>query len=74
MNKGELLDMLVKQTKVYRNSGVIDSIKRNKHMNNFRDESINLDAIDAILVDFVNYMCILQGVDLGLYANDLKEI
>jgi len=73
MNKGDLCKMIVEQAKEYRNNGVLESVKRNGHMNNYQNENVSQDTIDAILTDFVNFLASKQWVDLGLYANDLKE-
>lgn len=38
MLKGEFAEMLSSQVKEYYNNGVIESLTRNKHMNNYRQE------------------------------------
>ena len=51
-----------------------DSIKRNNHMNKLGESGmlgISQDHIDAVLVDFVNYIGTNQGLDWGLYTKDL---
>ena len=55
-----------------------DSVLRNRHMNGLLNDDTNSnviiqDGIDAILVDFVNYIGMHQGLDWGLYTKDLHE-
>ena len=81
MTVGELISLLEKEAKKYRKHARI-SIARNFHMNeltqndiaeltgkkNFADR-----VIDAALVDFINYVAVGQGCDLGLYVKHLKQ-
>jgi len=71
MTRGELMEMLVKYLRQYRSDGVIESVKRNSHMNDYKGEKISQESIDAVLVDFVNFVGMQQGIDLALYAADL---
>lgn len=49
------------------------SVIRNNHMNDINSgEFIEQKHIDAILVDFINYIASLQGVDYGLYTDDIN--
>lgn len=75
MLKGEFADMLINQVKEYYKNGVIESITRNKHMNKYREGDINTqdEFIKAVLVDFVNYLCTKQFIDLALYTKDLDN-
>lgn len=71
MTKGKLLEMLdgyaTDYVKIAR-----ESIIRNKHMNEFRGEGqIDQNLIDALIVDFVNYIGNCQGLDYGLYTHYL---
>lgn len=50
------------------------SIIRNCHMHNYKTiGEIEQDLIDAVLVDFINYMAFKHGIDYGLYSSDLKS-
>lgn len=71
MMKRELLDMLVENVKEYKRDGVLLSLKRNGHMNQYEGERVSGQTIDAVLVDFVNFVAMKQGVDLGLYTRDI---
>ena len=71
MTKGELMKMLVKYAKGYA-PDCLESIKHNSHMNEYRGKVITQNIIDAIIVDFVNFIGYEQGLDLGLYTRDLK--
>ena len=73
MTRGALVEMLVKQAKDYRKEGVLKSVRRNEHMNDYTGQEVSQESIDAILTDFVNYMAAQQGMDLGLYAKDLVD-
>ena len=72
MTKWELCSLLIREAREYKKIGVIKSIKRNNHMNEYDGEEIKETTIDAILVDFINYVVYNQGLDLGLYTKDLK--
>lgn len=53
---------------------IITSVQRNDHMNNIsKKESVLLDQdwIDAIIVAFVNELCI--PLDLAMYTSDLYD-
>jgi hypothetical protein len=67
----ELLEYLKKSATTYRLAASA-SIARNKHMNEFRGD-IEQEAIDAILVDFINAVGINHGIDYALYTADLKD-
>lgn len=71
MTKIELLNMLTREAKEYRKSGVLESLARNRHMNQYEGEKVSGQTIDAILVDFINRVGARQGVDYGLYTVDL---
>lgn len=72
MTKGELCKMLEDVANEYRSQGVIESITRNCHMNEYDGEEIKETTIDAILVDFINKVGTWQGLDLGLHTKHLK--
>ena len=73
MNKIELLEMLTKNAADY-SPNASESIERNGHMNNIKGVTINPDQIDALLVDFINFVGMKQGVDLALYTSDLVKL
>ena len=51
-----------------------ESIQRNRHMNQIKEnENLSQLHIDAILVDFINYMGSQSGIDYGLHTKDLKK-
>ena len=72
MSKIQLLNYLENQAKNYRKN-CLTSIKRNKHMNQYEDEIVFQTTIDAILVDFINFIGVHQGVDYGLYTKDVSN-
>lgn len=55
MKTGEFLSILTEYAKNYREIS-IQSIKTNKHMNDVGDTDIPQNVIDAVIVDFVNYI------------------
>jgi hypothetical protein len=73
MLKKELFDLLIKNAKRYREQGVLESLNRNRHMNQYEGEKVSGQTIDAILVDFINFFAAQQGCDLGLYTIDLDK-
>lgn len=73
MTKGELCSILIRDVKDYKKEDVLKSITRNNHMNDYDGEEIKETTIDAILVDFINYVAVHQGLDLGLYTRDLGD-
>lgn len=49
------------------------SLKRNNHMNEIEGgELVQQRHIDAVLVDFINYIGVKHGIDYALYTKDLK--
>lgn len=67
----QLLNLLIQEAKDYRKK-CKDSILKNKHMNNLKEEPIlSQDTIDAILTDFINNIASKNNVDLALYSKDL---
>lgn len=80
MTRLELLDFLVKEAKLYRKKS-FKSIRRSNHMNNLsqkdfsrlkKNRLLNQKIIDALLVDFINFIGAGQCLDYGLYTKDLK--
>lgn len=64
--------MLKKNAVEYRESANA-SVQRNNHMNNSTGAEVPQEDIDALLVDFINYVGVKQGVDYALYTSDLKS-
>jgi CRISPR/Cas system endoribonuclease Cas6 (RAMP superfamily) len=64
---------LIIEAKEYKKEDVLKSITRNSHMNDYDGEEVKETTIDAILVDFINYIAAHQGVDLALYTRDMEE-
>ena len=73
MNRGELVLLISEYAKKYCSGDVLESISRNHHMNEYSGESVSKETIDAIIVDFVNFIGMQQGIDLAMYTEDLKE-
>jgi ATP-dependent protease ClpP protease subunit len=73
MTKGDLLNLI----KGYADSYHVlsqESIKRNTHMNDvFIGETVQQRHIDAVLVDFINFIAQKNCMDYGLYTKDLKS-
>lgn len=68
---GELMDLLVKRAREYvPDAGY--SLARNRHMNRLGARFVFQDDIDAVVVDFVNFVAREGGVDLALYTKDLR--
>ena len=71
MTSRDLCDLLEKEVSLYRGKAAA-SIKRNRHMNKMgSEEQVSQPVIDALLVDFVNFVAAGQGMDLGLKTSDL---
>jgi len=70
VTKKDLMDLLEREAKLYRKEGVEDSLLRNRHMHGFRG-IFDPELADAVLVDFINHVGGGQGLDLGLYTDDI---
>jgi hypothetical protein len=66
----EFLEALAKDAKTYR-AGAQTSIMRNRHMNDATGTNIDQRDVDAILVDFINFVAMQRGIDFGMYTTDL---
>lgn len=71
MSKIEYLTIATKFVMDYR-LGAMESIRRNAYMNNHTGKDIAQDDVDAILVDFINFIAAKNGVDLALYTKDIS--
>lgn len=79
MTRGKLLNLLDGEAMKYREE-TLSSIERNRHMNDLSGKDIaklkeNQEwaqrIVDAVLVDFVNFVGVGQGLDYGLYTKHL---
>lgn len=76
MLSSELIDMLVKNAIDYR-AQRFASLARNTHMHDATLEAIAAtkpDILDAVMVDFLNFIAARQGIDLALYAEDIVGV
>lgn len=49
------------------------SLKLNRHMNEIeQSETVKQEHIEAVLVDFINYIGFSHGIDYALNAKDIK--
>ncbi len=72
MNRGELLKMLTEFAKDYAPKAK-ESIVKNRHMNQLGESvTVTQDEVDAILVDFINHVGMMQGIDFALNTSDLR--
>jgi hypothetical protein len=68
----DVLDALVDYAK-NRRTDISESIVRSKHMNDLKGNvKISQEVIDAVLVDFINQIGAMQGIDYALYTKDLR--
>lgn len=73
LTSGELLRLLTNFAKDYAKEGA-ESINRNNHMNDVpKTETVSQKVVDAVLVDFINYIGVRYLVDYGLYTSDLSQ-
>jgi len=73
MTKIELLK-LIKNAAISYSEIANTSIHNNNHMNNIATNiKIEQNIIDAILVDFINYIGVKQGIDYAMYTSDLHR-
>jgi hypothetical protein len=73
MTATEMLKITTKLAKEYANQGD-ESVIRNRHMNQLGpDESIDQRVIEALVVDFINFIGIKHGIDYCLYTSDLRR-
>lgn len=67
----EMLKKTTEYAKKYRNEAQ-QSLERNNHMNQIEDgEQVQQRIVDAVLVDFINYIGMNHGIDYGIYSKDL---
>lgn len=69
----EVIEKTAGYAKEYRRGAKL-SLQRNNHMNDLVDgEFVNQIHIDAVLVDFINFVASKHGIDYGLYTSDFKK-
>ena len=68
MTRGELLDFLTEQAKEFRKDKT--SISRNYHLTDIKEQP-EQHLIDGVLVAFINYIGMYQGIDYALSVKDL---
>jgi hypothetical protein len=70
----DVLESLKNYAIEYKKSGIIKSLIRNSHMNEVsKDIKITNKEVDAVIVDFINYIAMMHGVDYALYTKDLTN-
>ena len=72
VTKKQMLDYLTESAKSY----VVDakkSIRRSKHMHKYKKGAIPQTLVEAVVVDFINYVALGQGLDWGLYTHYLHD-
>jgi len=70
---GELLEELRKCLFRYQ-PGATESLRHNGHMNDLEPEvTIDRRVVDAVLVDFINYVGACYGVDYAMNTSDLPS-
>lgn len=72
MNAVELMKWLEEACKKYRLNAT-KSIKKNKALNEYSGDEIKQQDVDAILVDFINFIGYAHGVNYDLNTKDLNE-
>lgn len=70
MTKIELLEMLKNCAIKYRQD--TNSVSRNKHLTNLSEEP-SQEIKDAVLIDFINYIGMYQGIDYALSTSDINK-
>lgn len=74
MRNSKLLDLLTEYAKEYHKKGT-SSLERNKHMHGERFiDSVRQTTIDAVLVDYINFIATHNGIDYALYTEDLEHL
>ena len=72
MTRGEYINGLIAYAREYVNIA-ITSVYVNKHMNELKDIIEDQKMVDALIVDFINFIGMKQCMDLGLYTKDLRK-
>jgi hypothetical protein len=84
MTRGEFLHLLSEYAKIYVPEAVA-SVTRNHHMNDLTggkiyyntppvlEVEVDQRVVDAVVVDFINFIGEKMWVDYGMYTKDLRE-
>lgn len=77
MTRGQLCKLLEDEVATYRKTAR-RSIRRNRHLNGATDGELDglnrhPGIVDAVLVDFVNWVAVGQGLNLGLRRSRLTR-
>jgi len=73
MTVGEFLKALSNYAKEYRKEACV-SIVRNRHMNKLcENHKVDKDVVEAVIVDFINYIGVCNCVDYAMYTSDLSD-
>jgi hypothetical protein len=73
MTNGELIKFLESLAEEYRRDAVA-SINRNSHSNELMGAcKLTQHEVDAVLVNFINFVAMKRGMDWGLYTKDLRK-
>ena len=68
----EVLNLMTHYARVYRVKSQ-NRLTENNHMSEIESgEVVQQRHIDAVLVDFINYVGVCYGVDYALYTSDIK--
>lgn len=74
MNAQEMANLLTNYAKTYHKENGVNGVVRNKHMNAYRGDAPIQELVDAVVVDFVNFIMVRgAGMDLGLYTKDIQS-
>lgn len=72
VTKKQMMDYLTEVAKSYVKDAR-ESVRRNKHMHNFKKGSVSQHLVEAVVVDFINRVGTDQGLDWCLYTHYLHD-
>lgn len=68
----DLLKLMTNYAKRY-SPDAVESVKRNSHMNDLTPTSkVDKEVVDAVLVDFINFIGVNYCIDYALCTGDLN--
>ena len=70
MTRGALINLLIREAKDYREDN--NRYTKSQHMHDLR-EPVDSKVEDAVLVGFINYVGLGQGLDVALYTKDFTR-
>ena len=73
MTPGKLISLLTDHAKDYKRQVGTGGVTMNGHMNDYHGQAPSAELVDAVLVDFINYVGVQYGVDWALYARNLLD-